>query len=152
MQQNCIEFNVNVTDDVLNRLPECLSSFCQLSDEPLEGVNMILNFQKLNDESLEAVFDGGLLLGEIFRCRYPESTWRICRSPLSSVDYGQPVLANDEFATRYVFAPIRTIHGKIGSILLNKPREWPLSRHFEISAAGIGLGVPPLASDGENPG
>lgn len=144
--KNGVRVTPDVPDDLLNDFPRLAASLCRF-DESYAPVGLEREFhpQKFDRESHEVIFDGALLLGEIFRFRYPDSRWAICRSPLSSIHYGQPVLVNEASSKRNEFGPVVELEGEAGLYLLKRScPEWPLARLLRMRAFAIDLGPNPL--------
>jgi hypothetical protein len=152
---NYIEQNVGVKitaesgDEALNLLPGAIASLGRLVSVPTDEIEerlaklrpedrsayrITIGKKRLDNETQEMVFDGALLWGEAFRKRYSQCEWSICRSPLSAIEYGQPMLTRPglRFAR---FGPVWELHGEVGILLNGRPtRDWPLVKIMKMRA------------------
>lgn len=150
--------NVDASDQAVDKLPDLIAKVSgarELTEEEvadrLEGVRdedkwkvmAMMPKKQLDEETLRLVFDGGLLLGEIFRYRYPSAVWGICRTPVSDIDYGRPIIINPE-VKREQFGPVREVTGAVGQRLITSPRpEWPMSKILKMRACQLQYGPDP---------
>jgi len=96
----------------------------------------------LTPETVEMVFDGALLWGEVFRHRYPEAKWAIGGKPRSSIDYGDPVLIGP-YENLSEFGVRGQLFGAVGLLLFRLPNNWTLSALMRQRAFDLGLAPDP---------
>ena len=128
-----VSVGVGASDSELDKMPAAIASLGRwrhISDDEFESMLSEVKPDKrelmramhpqemLDGETLAMVFDAALLLGEVFRFRYPGATWSIGAKPKSSVNYGDPVVVGiDKF--RMEFGVQMQMHGAVGLAMSN---------------------------------